>query len=145
MSSASSVNSIPRHSTTIRRWQGSSTCTSTECSRPPGTAAEDFMRRLFSALVLLATSPALVAAQAQAAPAGPLSLLQAIALGRKQAVDATIARLNARAADARSAQRRADLLPNISGSAGVSRQTVNLDEFGIPSASGVTDPFTSWR
>ena len=102
------------------------------------------MRRLFSALLLLAT-PAIVAAQAPSAPAGPLSLLQAIALGRKQAVDATIASLNVHVADARAAQRRADLLPNISGSAGVSRQTFNLDEFGIPIASGVTDPFTIWR
>jgi outer membrane protein len=103
------------------------------------------MHRAFHALLLLITVPAAVAAQEPAAPAGPLSLLQAIALGRKQAVDATIARLNVRVAEARTAQRRADLLPNISGSAGVSRQTFNLDEFGIPIASGVTDPFTIWR
>ena len=103
------------------------------------------MRRVFSALLLLVTCPAVVAAQQPAAPAGPLSLLDAIALGRKQAVEATIARLNVREADARTAQRRADLLPDIAGSAGVTRQTVNLDEFGIPIATGVTDPFTIWR
>jgi outer membrane protein len=103
------------------------------------------MRRMYVALLLLAAIPAIAAAQEPAAPSGPLSLLQAIALGRKQAVDATIAQVNVRTADARTAQRRADLLPNISGSAGVSRQTVNLDEFGIPIATGVTDPFTIWR
>src|SRR5262249_24814987 len=105
----------------------------------------DLMRRVLSALLLLATGPVVVAAQERVAPAGPVSLLQAIALGRKQAVDATIAGLNVRAADARAAQRRGDLLPSISGSAGVSRQTFNIDEFGIPIASGVTDPFTIWR
>ena len=103
------------------------------------------MRRVFSALLLLGTCPAVAAAQQPAAPAGSLSLLDAIALGRKQAVEATIARLNVREADARTAQRRADLLPDIAGSAGVTRQTVNLDEFGIPIATGVTDPFTIWR
>ncbi len=103
------------------------------------------MRRVFSALLLLAGGPAIVAAQQPAAPTGPLSLLEAIALGRKQAVEATVARLNVQEADARTAQRRADLLPDIAGSAGVTRQTVNLDEFGIPIASGVTDPFTIWR
>jgi outer membrane protein len=103
------------------------------------------MRRVFSALLLLGGIPAIAAAQQSAAPAGPLSLLDAIALGRKQAVAATIARLNVREAEARTGERRADLLPNISGSAGVTRQTVNLDEFGIPIASGVTDPFTIWR
>jgi outer membrane protein len=103
------------------------------------------MRRVFSALLLFAAIPVIVAAQEPVAPAGPLSLLQAIALGRKQAVAATIARVNVREAEARTGERRADLLPNISGSAGVSRQTFNLDEFGIPIASGVTDPFTIWR
>ena len=103
------------------------------------------MRRVFSALVLLAAIATVGAAQEPVAPAGPLSLLQAIAMGRKQAVAATIARVNVREAEARTGERRADLLPNISGSAGVSRQTFNIDEFGIPIASGVTDPFTIWR
>jgi outer membrane protein len=103
------------------------------------------MPRAIYALLLLVTVPAAVAAQGPVAPAGPLSLLQAIALGRKQAVSATIARINVRAANARAAQRRADLLPDISGGASFTRQTLNLDEFGIPIASGVTDPFNIWR
>jgi len=74
-----------------------------------------------------------------------LPLLQAIALGRRQGVEAPIARLNLRAAEARSGQRRADLLPNISGAGSYTRQTLNLDEFGLPQATGVTDPFNVWR
>jgi outer membrane protein TolC len=35
-------------------------------------------------------------------------------------------------------------LPDISGAASVTRQRLNLDEFGIPVASGVTDPFDIW-
>ncbi|MEO7986406.1 MAG: TolC family protein [Gemmatimonadales bacterium] len=103
------------------------------------------MRRMFGVLMLVAALPLVLAAQAPVAPSGPLSLLDAIALGRKQGVSATVALLNVRVADARTAQRRADLLPNISGLASVTRQTLNLDEFGIPIASGVTDPFSIWR
>ncbi|MGH7499237.1 MAG: TolC family protein [Gemmatimonadales bacterium] len=104
------------------------------------------MRRAYSTLLLIAAvMPAALAAQGPAAPSGPLTLLQAIALGRKQGVSATVALLNVRAADARTAQRRADLLPSISGLAAFTRQTVNLDEFGIPVATGVTDPFNIWR
>lgn len=103
------------------------------------------MRRFLVALAALAAVPVIAPAQQPAAPSGPITLLQAIALGRQQGVSAAIARLNERSAQARTAQRRADLLPNISGSASVTRQTVNLDEFGIPIASGVTDPFTLWR
>ena len=33
----------------------------------------------------------------------------------------------------------------IIGNAGVTRQTLNLDEFGIPIATGVTDPFDIYR
>ena len=103
------------------------------------------MRRALYALLLAAAIPVALPAQEPPAPSGPLSLLGAIALGRTQGVSATVARLNVRAADARAAQRRADLLPTISGLASVTRQTVNLDEFGIPIATGVTDPFTIWR
>jgi len=92
---------------------------------------------------LAATVPA--AAQQPAVPQGPLTLLQAIALGRSQGVEAAIARLDVRAADARAGQRRADLLPTISGNAAITRQTLNLDEFGIPIATGVTDPFEIYR
>lgn len=103
------------------------------------------MRRAFHTLLLVAAFPAALRAQEPAPPSGPLSLLQAIALGRKQGVSATIARLNVRAAEARTSQRRADLLPTVNGLASIDRQTVNLDEFGIPIATGVTDPFTIWR
>lgn len=80
-------------------------------------------------------------AQAPAIPTSPIRLIDAINLGRRQGVDAVVARLNVRAANARTAQRRADLLPNIGGRASLTRQTLNLDEFGIPVATGITDPF----
>jgi outer membrane protein TolC len=94
-------------------------------------------------LTLLTARPA--AAQQPTVPKGPLTLLEAIALGRSQGVDAAIAQLNVRAADARVGQRRADLLPTISGNASITRQTLNLDEFGIPVAAGVTDRFDVYR
>jgi outer membrane protein len=103
------------------------------------------MRCSLLLLLLLGVSAPPAEAQQPTLPSGPLTLLQAISLGRKQGVDAAVARLNVRAADARVGERRADLLPNISGGASVTRQTLNLDEFGIPIASGVTDPFTLWR
>jgi outer membrane protein TolC len=83
--------------------------------------------------------------QKPATPAGPITLVDAIALGRRQGVDAAIARLNLRAVDARRGQRLAALLPNIDGVASVTRQTLNLDAFGIPLATGVTDPFTIYN
>jgi outer membrane protein len=101
------------------------------------------MHRLLFPLVvdaLLSIGP-LAAQQQPAPPTGPLTLLQAISLGRQQGVDAAVARLNLRAANAKVAERRADLLPDISGNASYLRQTVNLDQFGIPIATGVTDPF----
>jgi outer membrane protein TolC len=103
------------------------------------------MRRsplLVALLVMLAVVPA--PAQ-QVVPTGPITLLQAITLGRSQGVDAAIAQLNMGAANARGGQRRADLLPNISGNAGFTRQTVNLEEFGFPGITGVTDPFNVYR
>jgi len=103
------------------------------------------MRRSLVALSLLVTAPPGASAQQRTAPQGPLTLLQAIAFGRSQGVNAAIARLDARTAQARVGQRRADLLPSISGNAGVTRQTLNLDEFGIPVATGVTDPFDIYR
>lgn len=75
-------------------------------------------------------------------PADTLTLPQAIQLGRARAIAATVARLGARAAETRVGQRRADFLPNVSGQATYTRQTLNLDEFGLPLASGVTDPFS---
>ena len=93
--------------------------------------------------------PAPLAAQqpviVPAPPAGPLTLLQAIELGRQRAVTATLAELNARVARQRVGITRAAILPNIGGNASVTRQTLNLDEFGIPIATGVTDPFSLYR
>jgi outer membrane protein len=84
-------------------------------------------------------------AQRPAAPSGPITLLEAITLGRHHGVDAAIARLNVRAAEARAGQHLADLLPSINGRASITRQTLNLDEFGIPLASGVTDAFNIYN
>ena len=100
------------------------------------------MRYVLATLIgtLAGFAPPLLA-QAPAIPTGPIRLIDAINLGRRQGVDAVVARLNVRAANARTAQRRADLLPNIGGRASLTRQTLNLDEFGIPVATGVTDPF----
>jgi len=75
----------------------------------------------------------------------PLTLLDAIRLGRERAVGAVTARLVAEAGRARVAERAGELLPQVSGGASWSRQTVNLDEFGIPIASGVTPPFNLYR
>ena len=78
-----------------------------------------------------------------AAPASDtLTLVKAIELGRARTVAAVVARLGSQVAQARVSQRRADLLPNVAGSASLTRQTLNLDEFGIPVAKGVTDPFS---
>jgi len=110
------------------------------------------MRRSSIALASLALTlwlavPAVGAAQQPVVPDGPLTLLQAIELGRSQGVNAAIAQLNERAANARVGQRRADLLPSINGSADYSRQTLNLAEFGlrIPGLPTVTDPFDLYR
>ena len=92
--------------------------------------------------LFLALVAAPLAAQAPAVAPDRLSLLEAIALGRQQAVAATLANMNARVVGTRVGQRRADILPQISGALGVAPQTRNLDEFGIPVATGVTDPFT---
>lgn len=87
-------------------------------------------------LALLLPAPA-------AAQGTPLTLHDAVVLGRSRGVQGEIARLNARAADRRAGQRRGELLPKIDGSAAWSRQTNNLTEFGlsIPGMPAVTDPF----
>jgi outer membrane protein len=103
-----------------------------------------FHRVPIALLPLLLALPA-AAQQPPAAPAGPITLLQAIALGRTQGVNAAIAQLNMRTAEARVGQRRGDLLPTVSGTASYSRQTVNLDELGFPGITGVTDPFNVYR
>ncbi|HEX6617725.1 MAG TPA: TolC family protein [Gemmatimonadales bacterium] len=106
------------------------------------------MHRLLPALVLLLApwmAPAAAAAQQPTVPQGPLTLLEAIKLGQSQGVNAAIARLGVRTAQERVGQRRAALLPTISGNAAYTRQTLNLDEFGLPIATGVTDPFDIYR
>jgi outer membrane protein len=96
--------------------------------------------------VTLALAAALAAAPLTAQAPAPvpteLSLLGAVRLGRQQAVAATLANLNARMADNRIGIRRADLLPQVSGGAAITPQTVNLEQFGIPTAISVTPPFT---
>ncbi len=91
--------------------------------------------------LLLIGSPTVGAGAGAGHPHAP----QAIAMGRERGVNAALARYSERIAEARVGQRRAELLPSITASAGPTRQTINIDEFGIPFASGVTDPFTIWR
>jgi outer membrane protein len=103
------------------------------------------MRHVVATLVCALGLGSPLLAQAPTIPSGPIRLIDAINLGRRQGVDAAVARLDVRAANARTAQRRADLLPNIAGSASLTRQTLNLDEFGIPIATGITDPFNIYN
>ena len=95
---------------------------------------------LWAVLSLLAASP-LAAQNAMLVPEGPLTLDNAMRWAWQRGVAASVARLNVDVADARVGQRRADLLPQVNGDVDYSRQTLNLDEFGIPVATGVTDPF----
>lgn len=104
------------------------------------------MRRSIPLLLFLSLVATTAGAQQPAEVVhGPLTLLDAIRLGRERGVVAAIARLTARAGRARAGQRASELLPQISGGASWNRQTVNLDEFGIPIATGVTDPFEVFR
>ena len=97
-------------------------------------------------LLALALIPAVAPAQSDTPVLVParLSLVEAVRLGRTQAVSAVLAGLNVRVADARQGQRRADLLPFVAASARYNWQTLNLDEFGLPNVSGVTPPFDLW-
>jgi outer membrane protein TolC len=92
-------------------------------------------RTFFLAALLL---PAALTAQI------PLTLRDAVMIGRARGVQGEIARLTARAADRRAGEHTGELLPNINASAAASRQTNNLTEFGlaIPGFPAVTDPFT---
>jgi len=74
----------------------------------------------------------------------PLTLNDAVTLGRARGVQGEIARLNARAADRRAGEHTGELLPRIDAMGQVSRQTNNLTEFGlsIPGFPSVTDPFS---
>lgn len=79
-----------------------------------------------------------------AAQGTPLTLKDAVALGRTRGVQGELARLNARAVDRRAARDRGEYLPNVNASGAWSRQTNNLTEFGlsIPGMPAVTDPFS---
>jgi outer membrane protein len=96
-------------------------------------------------LHLTVTVPALLLAFATSSgaqtPEGPITLAQAIALGRERGVNAALARMNERIADARSGQRRADLLPSVTLNGSVSRKTLNFEEFGFPGIVGITPDF----
>ena len=91
-----------------------------------------------------AAIPLSLSAQADIAAPIParLSLIDAIRLGRSRGVSETLARLNVRVVNARIGQRRADLLPTLSGSANITRRTINLEEFGFPGITGVS--FTAY-
>jgi outer membrane protein len=93
---------------------------------------------------LLLAGPVLAQAPEPVLTPTQLSLVEAVRLGRTQAVTAVLAGLNVRLADARQGQRRADLLPTVAGSARYNYQTLNFDEFGLPNVSGVTPPFSLW-
>lgn len=95
-------------------------------------------------LVAALAAAAPLAGQAPAAPPTPtsLSLLDAVRLGRQQAVAATLANLNAQVAQNRVGLKRADLLPQVSAGGSITPQVLNLEQFGIPIAQGVTEPFT---
>src|SRR5262245_16763370 len=82
-----------------------------------------------------------------ATPQGPLTLLDAIRIGRQRAVSAVLAQITARIAGERVGERRADLLPTINGTAAASRQTLNLQEFGLtfPGFPPKVPDFTLWR
>src|SRR5512147_514605 len=83
------------------------------------------------------------AAQAQA-PTHPITLIDAIKLGRTRGVNAALAQINVRTANARVGITRAALLPTIQGNAGATHQTLNLSQFGIAGITGVTPGFTVW-
>lgn len=86
---------------------------------------------------------ALVLGAAPLAAQAPMTLHDAVVLGRARGVQGEIARLNARAADRRAGEHTGELLPTVSASGALSRQTNNLTEFGlaIPGFPAVTDPF----
>lgn len=91
-----------------------------------------------AALLLL---PRLLPAQT----ARSVTLEEALAAGRQQASAAVLAQLDLRLATSRYSGGRSVLLPHLTGTASADRQTMNLDEFGFPGVSGVTDPFTLLR
>jgi outer membrane protein TolC len=103
------------------------------------------MRSPLVCFLLAATSPVAAQQSQPAMPSGPLTLIEAVKLGAQRGVNSALAQLNVRVANARIGERRSELLPTIAGQAGVNRQTLNLDEFGFPGATGVTPAFNIWR
>ncbi len=98
---------------------------------------------ILSFVILLAASP-LVAQQPTDSTVG---LLDAIRIGRTRGINAVEAQSSAAAANARIGQRRSDLRPTINGAANATRQTLNLDEFGLsfPGLAPVTPDFSVYR
>lgn len=74
-----------------------------------------------------------------------VTLEEALGAGRQLATALVVARLDVRLANAQHATDRSVLLPRIGATVSADRQTMNLDEFGFPGVSGVTDPFTLLR
>ncbi len=98
-------------------------------------------------LALVAALPPCAPLGAQAPAPESITLAEAIVRGRASGVQATLAHFNADISRTRSGQRGADVLPSLTLSSSLSRQTVNLREFGlsIPGFPPVTDPFTLFR
>lgn len=95
-----------------------------------------------------AIAAALVAASASPARAQqPLSLRDAVRLGRERAVNAALARIGLHAADLKASEQTGRLLPTVNADGSISRQTTNLATFGIslPGFPAVTDPFTLYN
>ena len=95
-----------------------------------------------TSLVILAALALTQSAAAQVSP-GPLTLAQAIALGRERGINAALARYNVQVADARAGQRRADLLPTVTLNGSIARKTINFEEFDSPESSG-SAPTSMW-
>jgi len=84
---------------------------------------------------------------AQAPAPQRLTLAEAITRGRSSGVQAALSRLSAQIAEMRQRQRGGDVLPSVTATSTLSRQTMNLREFGLsfPGMPAVTDPFTLFR
>lgn len=98
-------------------------------------------------LALAVVLPLCAPLGAQAPALQRFTLSEAITRGRSSGVQAALSRLSAQIADTRQRQRGADVLPSVTASSTVSRQRMNLREFGlsIPGTPAVTDPFTLFR
>ena len=88
-----------------------------------------------------------VPASAQQQAPSAIGLIDAVRMGRDRGLAAVSAQNTALAVAARVGQRRADVLPNLAGSASWTRQTLNLEEFGfsVPGFPAVTPDFSVYR